>query len=83
MNSTQLKKLEIISNLSFVPGNKLDEISRFIEFILFTNKVRPKKKPISVRGIWESKGFENIDIEKELKELRKDIQGNLDLKKLY
>jgi len=82
MNNAQLKKLEIISNLSFVPANKLEEISNFIEFILFTNKVKPKK-PISVRGIWENKGFEKINVEEELKNIRKDIQKNLDHKELF
>ncbi len=80
MNTVQLKKLEIISNLSFVPVNRLDEIQRFIEYILYTTKAR-KKKPISVRGIWENKGFEKIDIENELKDIRKNIQQNLDRKK--
>lgn len=80
MNTVQLKKLEIISNLSFVPVNRLDEIQRFIEYILYTTKAR-KKRPISVRGIWENKGFEKIDIEKELKDIRKNIQQNLDRKK--
>ncbi len=40
-----------------------------------------KKKPISVRGIWENKGFEKIDIEKELKDLRKNIRHDLDRKR--
>jgi hypothetical protein len=80
MNTVQLKKLEIINNLSFVPANRLDEIQRFIEYILYTTKAR-KKRLISVRGIWENKGFEKIDIEKELKDIRKNIQQNLDRKK--
>jgi hypothetical protein len=80
MNTVQLKKLEIISNLSFVPANRLDEIKRFIEYILYTTKAK-KKKTISVRGIWENKGFEKIDIEKELKDIRKNIQKHLDRKK--
>ena len=42
MNSEQFKKLEIISNLSFVPADKLDEISDFIEFILHKNNLKQK-----------------------------------------
>jgi hypothetical protein len=80
MNSMQQKKVEIISQLSFVPVNRLDEIQRFIEYILITTKIQ-KKRPISVRGIWENKGFEKIDIEKELKDLRKNIRMDLDRKK--
>jgi hypothetical protein len=80
MNKEQLKKMEIIGNLSFVPSDKLNEIGSFIDYILYISKIKPKE-PISVRGIWENKGFENIDIEKELKILRKEVQSNLDFKK--
>jgi hypothetical protein len=79
MNEMQLKKIKIISNLSMVPMNRLEEVQRFIEYILYTTRAQ-KKKPISVRGIWENKGFEKIDIEKELKTLRNEIQQNLDRK---
>jgi hypothetical protein len=72
MNEMQLKKIKIISNLSMVPMNRLEEVQRFIEYILYTTKAQ-KKKPISVRGIWENKGFEKIDIEKELKTIRQNI----------
>ena len=77
MNDMQLKKLEIISNLSLVPMNRLEEIQRFIDYILYTTRAK-KKKPISVRGIWKNKGFEKIDIEKELKAIRNDIHRNPD-----
>jgi len=80
MNRAQLKKIEIMSNLAFVPPGKLDEVSSFIDYILYISKVKPKK-PVSVRGIWENKGFENIDIEKELKDLRTEIQSKMDLRK--
>jgi len=79
MNEMQLKKIKIISNLSMVPMNRLEEVQRFIEYILYTTRAQ-KKKPISVRGIWENKGFEKIDIEKELKTIRNEIQQNLDRK---
>lgn len=72
MNEMQLKKIKIISNLSMVPVNRLEEVQRFIEYILYTTRAQ-KKKPISVRGIWENKGFEKIDIEKELKTIRQNI----------
>jgi len=82
MNNAQLKKIEIINDLSFVPADKLDEIKNFVEYILYTSKVK-KKRPISVRGIWKNKGFENLDIEKELKTIRSEIQSNLDRKEFY
>ncbi|MCK4761014.1 MAG: hypothetical protein KAW12_02370 [Candidatus Aminicenantes bacterium] len=79
MNTENLKKIEIVSNLSFVPTDKLDEINDFIQYIMYKNKVK-KKKPLSVWGIWKNKGFEEIDVEKELAILRKDVQDNLDRK---
>ncbi len=79
MNQVQLKKLEIISNLSFVPANKLEEISNFIQRILIMNKTEPKK-PISIRDIWKGAGFEKLDIEKELKDIRTEVQKSLDSK---
>ena len=79
MNTTNLKKLEIISNLSFGPTDKLDEINHFIHYILHTSKAK-KKKALSVRGIWKNTGFEKIDVEKELQTLRREIRENLDNK---
>jgi hypothetical protein len=79
MDTANLKKLEIISNLSYVPTDKLDEIDNFVQHILYTSQVTKKKK-LSVKGIWKNKGFEKIDVEKELKTLRKETQENLDKK---
>lgn len=81
MNKAHVTRLEIISNLAFVPSNNLEEIKNFVDFILFKNKAKARK-PISVRGIWKDKGFEKIDIEKEIKTLRKEIQFNLDRKEI-
>jgi hypothetical protein len=82
MNNAQLKKIEIINDLSFVPADRLDDIKNFVEYILYTSKVK-QKEPISVRGIWKNKGFENLDIEKELKTIRSEVQSNLDRKKFF
>ncbi|MCK4762728.1 MAG: hypothetical protein KAW12_11080 [Candidatus Aminicenantes bacterium] len=79
MNIENSKKLEIISNLSFVPTDKLGEINDFIQYIMYKNKVK-KKKPLSVWGIWENKGFEEIDVEKELAILCREVRDNLDRK---
>jgi hypothetical protein len=61
---------------------ELDDIKNFVEYILYTSKAK-QKKPISIRGIWKNKGFENLDIEKELKTIRSELQSNLDRKKFY
>ena len=77
MNTINLKKLEIISNLSVVPIDKLDEISSYIKYVLFKSKTK-KSNLVSIKGIWKNKGFENINVENELKNIRKEIQTNLD-----
>ncbi|MBI5219857.1 MAG: DUF2281 domain-containing protein [Bacteroidia bacterium] len=71
-----------MSNLFLVPNDKLDEINNFIEYLLFKTKAVAEKKPLSIRGIWKGKGFENSDIETELAILRKEIQHSIDNKKI-
>lgn len=79
MDTANLKKLEIISNLSFVPAHKLDDINNFVQYVLYANQAKKKKK-VSVKGIWKNKGFEKIDVEKQLKTFRRGIRENLDKK---
>ncbi|MCK4766175.1 MAG: hypothetical protein KAW12_28510 [Candidatus Aminicenantes bacterium] len=44
-----------------------------------TKKLK-KRKPLSVWDTWKNKGFEKIDVEKELALLRREVQDNLDRK---
>jgi hypothetical protein len=38
---------------------------------------RERKKNIRMKGIWTGKGFERIDIQKEIKSLRKDLSKSI------
>ncbi len=82
MDMVKLKTIEIMNNITLVPAEKLAEIDHFIQLILL-NDPALKRRPISVRGIWKNKGFEDLDIEKELKEIRTEAQLRLDQKVLF
>ena len=55
-----------------LPGNKLDEISDFISFVLSRQK-KQKRKIVQLEGIWEGKGFEKLDLNKELSAIHKEV----------
>jgi len=76
MRSRAMKKIEISKKLSIMPEYKIDEVNDFIEFIISKAHVR-KRKPVKLRGIWKNKGFENIDLESELKAIRRDLTDSI------
>jgi hypothetical protein len=58
------------TRLEIIPGDKLEEINDFVEFILFKSKHRPKKI-VKLEGVWEGLGFEKIDnLESEIRKIR-------------
>ncbi len=71
MQNTQSKVIEIQKDLFLLPEEKLDEVKNFVEFILSKSWV-PKRKVVKLRKICANKGFEKIDIESELKSIRKE-----------
>jgi len=76
MRSKALKKIEISKKLSLMPEHKIDEVNDFVEFIISKLHVR-KRKPARLCGVWKNKGFENIDIESELKAVRRDLTDSI------
>ncbi|MDO9567642.1 MAG: hypothetical protein Q7J15_13020 [Candidatus Desulfaltia sp.] len=76
MQNTGVKLAEIKRKLSRLPGSKLDEVNNFVGFLLSRNKEEGRKN-IHMRGIWAGKGFEKIDVRKEIKSLRKDISKSI------
>lgn len=80
MNSTYIKKIELMNNIALIPNNKLEEVSNYINSFLKVNKI-PEKKTISVWGDWESLKINFDEFEKDLKDLRKEIEINI-LKKM-
>ena len=76
MQNTVIKLTEIKKKLTRLPVEKLDEVENFLGFLLS----RHEKKGADVaqmKGIWAGKGFERIDIQKEIKRARKDLSNSI------
>ena len=83
MNSTAIKRIEIVNRLSFIPDNQIDYIKTFLEFILFRMGNTAKKNTRSLQGIWKNKGFEKIiDLESEIKAIRQELSESILNKKV-
>ncbi|MBI4691494.1 MAG: hypothetical protein HY754_14685 [Nitrospirae bacterium] len=65
MHTSALKLTKISKELSMIPEDKLDEVKDLIESILSKDKTK-KKKIVQLEGIWEGKGFEKLNLKKEL-----------------
>ncbi len=82
MQSTAIKKIELIQQISQLPEQKLGEVETFLKRILSQLKVE-SPKPISLKGIWKNKGFEKIsDLESEIKLIRSELSDSI-LKKEF
>jgi len=76
MSTTGLKVAEIKKDIALLPEDKLDEVKDFISFVLSRNKEK-KKKIVQMKGIWKGKGFEKLNIDKELKVARKEMAESI------
>jgi hypothetical protein len=76
MQNTGSKLAEIKRKLSRLPGSKLDEVNDFVGFLLSRHKGAGRRN-IQMKGIWAGKGFEKVDVQKEIKSLRKDISKSI------
>ena len=76
MHNTGLKIAEINKDLTLLPGNRLDEVKNFVTSILTQNKGK-KRKIVQMRGIWKGKGFEGLNIDKEIKVVRKEMSESI------
>lgn len=77
MQSNAIKKMELLNSLTKLPDQKLNEVEKFVKGILAQLKVEGPK-PISLKGIWKNKGFENIsDLETELKKIRAELSNTI------
>jgi len=76
MQDTSMKLNEIKKKLSRLPEHKLDEVSDFIGFVLSREK-KKKKTIVQLEGIWEGKGFEKLDLDKELRAVRKEVEKSI------
>ena len=76
MQTASLKLVEIQTNLPLLSEQKLDEVKDFVGFILSKSHV-PKRKVVKLKGIWQNKGFEKIDLESEVKSIRKETSDSI------
>jgi len=67
---------EIKKKLTRLPVDKLDEVEDFLGFLLSRHKKRGGAV-VQMKGIWAGKGFERIDIQKEIKRARKDLSKSI------
>jgi hypothetical protein len=78
MNQTALTKLEIHRELALLPDTELQALK-----ILLDRMVKPAKTSgDSLKGIWKNKGFEQLDIEAELRQARTEMHTAI-LKKAF
>ena len=71
MQNTGIKLDELKNKLLRIPCHKLDEVDDFLGFILSRHRGDGKKN-IWMQGIWTGKVFDRLDIDKEMKSVRKD-----------
>jgi hypothetical protein len=76
MQTTALQKMELINKISVIPEERIKEVKTFIDFILSQSDL-DAEKPINLQGIWKDKGFEKIDVEAELKKIRKEMESSI------
>ena len=77
MQSTAMKKMELISNITKLPDQRINDVEKFVKDILAKLEVAPLK-PISLKGIWKNKGFDKIsDIESELKLVQSELSSSI------
>lgn len=73
MNTTAIKKTDIIKQLDSASEKELDRIKILIESV-FKESMRTVQGNHSLKGIWQDKGFEQLeDIEKEIEHIRKEL----------
>lgn len=76
MQTSVVKLIAINKELALLPENKLDEVKDFIGFILAKEQGK-KKKAIQLKGIWRDKGFEKLNLGKELLTARAEMSATL------
>jgi hypothetical protein len=76
MANTGIKLTKINKQLSLIPPHKLDEVEDFISFILARKKIKTKGV-VKLTGIWEGKGFEKLNLKKEIESLQNDLSRTI------
>lgn len=75
MNSLSMKQTELNNLIHYFDIQDIEKIISFAK----TNKIIPEKPyRRSLEGIWSDSNFDAIDLEKEIRQLRKRVTKNLD-----
>ena len=78
MNDTAVAISRIKRMLDRVKPEKIQQIEDFVQFIAEKDAEIPGGKKVKkMEGIWEGLGFENIDEEKEIREIRRESEESL------
>ena len=76
MNDPELKfkKLILHTRIDELPDDKLEAVVSFVESCID----KKEKKIVKMVGIWKDSEFENINVEQELKTIRKNSLDDLE-----
>jgi hypothetical protein len=75
MTTRAIEMTEIKRDLANLPPDKLAEVREYVRKLLPTTRTKPHVEPL--RGIWKGLGWEKIDLEKELKTLRRESSEHI------
>ena len=76
MQDTSMKLNEIKKKLSRLPDHKLDEVDDFVGFLLSKEKEQ-MGKIVQMKGVWAGKGFEKLNLQKEIKKVRQELSKSI------
>ena len=77
MDAVAANKIDILKKLSRVPDGSLEKVRDYLDALLADVEKEPHGEK-SLKGIWEGSGFEKlIDLEAEVKKVRKELQEDI------
>ena len=62
----------IKGNLDHLSEDTLKDLKEYIDHIIEKKRMGTRRS-VQLKGVWENIGFENLDVEKEISELRKNV----------
>ena len=72
--STAADIQQITQRLQRMKPSEVSEIRDFVEFVARKSAPDvPKRRILRLKGVWKGTGLERLDVEKELKEVRKNL----------
>jgi hypothetical protein len=72
--STAADIQQIKRRLQKMRPSEINTVKEFVEFVARKDCPNPSTRNIvRLKGIWKGKGFERLDLEKEIKEVRREL----------